>query len=86
MKKEEIKQKVTDIVVDVLGVEAREVQESSDIQNDLGADSLDVVELTMNVESKFDIELGDAAEIEKIHTVGDLIEKVATCMEAGGGK
>jgi acyl carrier protein len=86
MKKEEIKQKVTDIVIDVLGVEASEVQESSDIQNDFGADSLDVVELTMNVESKFDIELGDAAEIEKIHTVGDLIEKVATCMEAGGGE
>lgn len=84
MKREEIKQKVTDIVVDVLGVEASEVQESSHIQNDLGADSLDVVELTMNVESKFNIELGGAAEIEKIHTVGDLIEKVAACMEAGG--
>ena len=84
MKKEEIKQKVTDIVIDVLGVEASEVQESSHIQNDLGADSLDVVELTMNVEKEFNIELGDAAEIEKIHTVGDLIEKVATCMEAGG--
>lgn len=86
MKKEEIKQKVTDIVVDVLGVEASEVQESSHIQNDLGADSLDVVELTMNVEKEFNIELGDAAEIEKIHTVGDLIEKVATCMKAGGGE
>ncbi|MBR2253473.1 MAG: acyl carrier protein [Prevotella sp.] len=86
MKKEEIKQKVTDIVIDVLGVEASEVQEGSDLQNDLGADSLDVVELTMNVEKEFNIELGDAAEVEKIHTVGDLIEKVATCMEAGGGK
>ena len=86
MKKEEIKQKVTDIVIDVLGLEASEVHESSHIQNDLGADSLDVVELTMNVESKFNIELGDAAEIEKIHTVGDLIEKVAACMEAGGNK
>lgn len=86
MKREEIKQKVTDIVIDVLGVEAREVQESSDIQNDLGADSLDVVELTMNVEKEFNIELGDAAEIEKIHTVGDLIEKVTTCMEAGSGE
>ena len=86
MKKEEIKQKVTDIVIDVLGVEASEVQESSDIQNDLGADSLDVVELTMNVESKFNIDLGNAAEIEKIHTVGDLIEKVATHVEACGGE
>lgn len=84
MKREEIKQEVTDIVVDVLGLEASEVQESSDIQNDLGADSLDVVELAMNVESKFSIDLGDAAAIEKIHTVGDLIEKVAACMEAGG--
>lgn len=86
MKREEIKQKVTDIVIDVLGVEASEVQESSHIQNDLGADSLDVVELTMNVEKEFNIELGDAAEIEKIHTVGDLIEKVAAHVEAGGGK
>lgn len=86
MKREEIKQKVTDIVIDVLGVEASEVQESSHIQNDLGADSLDVVELTMNVEKEFNIELGDAAEIEKIHTVGDLIDKVAACMEAGGGE
>ena len=86
MKREEIKQKVTDIVVDVLGVEASEVQESSHLENDLMADSLDVVELTMNVENKFGINLGDAAEIEKIHTVGDLIEKVAACMEAGGGK
>ena len=84
MKREEIKQKVTDIVVDVLGVEASEVQEGSHIQNDFGADSLDVVELTLNVEKAFNIELGDAAEIEKIHTVGDLIEKVAACMEAGG--
>ncbi len=86
MKREKIKQKVTDIVVDVLGVEASEVQESSHIQNDLGADSLDVVELTLNVEKAFDIDLGDAAEVEKIHTVGDLIEKVATCMEAGSGE
>ena len=48
-----------------------EVNENTDIVNDLGADSLDVVDLVMTLEDEFDIEIPDE-DIEKIHTVGEL--------------
>ncbi|GHV05915.1 acyl carrier protein [Campylobacterota bacterium] len=60
------------IVVEQLNVSADEVKEESKFVEDLGADSLDVVELVMELEEKFDVEIPDE-HAEKIKTVGDVI-------------
>ncbi len=71
-----IENQVIDIIVEHLGVEeASKVQPSAHIANDLGADSLDVVELVMGLEEKFDIEIPDE-DAEKIQTVQDIIEYI----------
>ena len=72
MTKEEIVKQVKAIIVDKLGVEESEVQESASFTNDLGADSLDTVELIMEFEKVFGISISDEAA-EKITTVGDAI-------------
>jgi acyl carrier protein len=64
--------KVKKIIVDKLGVDESEVTESASFTNDLGADSLDTVELIMEFEKEFDIAIPDE-EAEKIDTVGDAI-------------
>ena len=58
------------IIVDQLGVEAEKVTANASFINDLGADSLDIVELVMAMEEEFDIEIPDE-DAEKIKTVGD---------------
>lgn len=63
------------VVVDQLGVNADEVKEGSKFVEDLGADSLDVVELVMALEEKFDIEIPDD-EAEKIRTVQDVVNYI----------
>ncbi len=68
----DIKQKVTEIVVRKLGVEESQVTESANFIKDLGADSLDTVELIMEFEKEFGITIEDT-EAEKIQTVGDAI-------------
>ena len=65
-------EKVRDIVVEQLGVEADEVTVESTFIDDLGADSLDIVELIMAFEEEFNIEIPDEAA-EKIKTVQDVI-------------
>ena len=65
-------EKVRDIVVEQLGVEADEVSIDSTFIDDLGADSLDIVELIMAVEEEFNIEIPDEAA-EKIKTVQDVV-------------
>ena len=67
--------KVRDIVVDQLGVEADEVNIDSTIIDDLGADSLDIVELIMAFEEEFGIEIPDEAA-EKIKTVQDVVSYI----------
>jgi acyl carrier protein len=67
--------KVKDIVVDQLGVSADEVKMEASFVNDLGADSLDVVELIMALEEEFNIEIPDE-DAEKIGTVGDAVEYI----------
>lgn len=68
----EIKEKVTNIIIDKLGVEASEVTAEASFTNDLGADSLDIVELVMEFENEFDMTIPDD-QAEKIGTVGDAI-------------
>ena len=65
----EISTKVKAIIVDKLGVSEADVTESSSFTNDLGADSLDTVELIMEFEEEFDLEIPDE-DAEKITTVG----------------
>lgn len=60
------------IIVDQLGVEAEKVTANASFINDLGADSLDIVELVMAMEEEFDIEIPDE-DAEKIKTVGDAV-------------
>ena len=65
-----IAEKVKDIIVDKLGVEDSEVTPEASFANDLGADSLDTVELIMEFEKEFELSIPDEAA-EKIVTVGD---------------
>ena len=75
MTEEEIVKQVKAIIVDKLGVEESEVTESANFTNDLGADSLDTVELLMEFESVFGIKIPDE-ETSTIATVKDAIDKV----------
>ena len=75
----EVKQKVIDIVIEHLGVEADKVTENATFIDDLGADSLDTVELVMAFEEAFGVEIPDDAA-EKIQSVKDAI----TYIEANG--
>lgn len=75
MQYEEIVKKVKEIIVDKLGVEESEVTESANFTNDLGADSLDTVELLMEFERVFGIKIPDE-ETSTIATVKDAIDKV----------
>jgi acyl carrier protein len=66
---------VKEVVVEQLNVNPAEVKEESKFIEDLGADSLDVVELIMALEEKFDIEIPDT-DAEKIVTVGDAVKYI----------
>ena len=69
----DIADKVTKIIVDKLGVDESEVTAEANFTNDLGADSLDTVELIMEFEKEFDISIPDE-KAENIQTVGQAIE------------
>lgn len=71
----EIAEKVTKIIVDKLGRDASEVVPEASFTNDLGADSLDTVELIMEFEKTFNIQIPDD-QAENIHTVGDAINYI----------
>ncbi|MCR5179688.1 MAG: acyl carrier protein [Bacteroidaceae bacterium] len=68
----EIESKVKDIIVDKLGVDAAEVSAEKSFTSDLGADSLDTVELIMKLEEEFGIQIPDE-DAEKITTVGEAV-------------
>lgn len=67
--------KVKEIVVEQLGVDEDAVTMSASFVDDLGADSLDIVELIMAFEEEFNVEIPDA-EAEKISTVGDAVDYI----------
>jgi acyl carrier protein len=76
-------EKVKQIIVEQLGVEESEVTPGASFQDDLGADSLDIVELVMAFEEAFDVEIPDE-DAEKIKTVKDAVDYVDA--HAKGGK
>ena len=67
--------KVKDIILDKLGAEEDKITEAASIMDDLGADSLDTVELIMELEEEFGIEIPDE-EAEKLATVGDAVSYI----------
>jgi len=74
----EIEEKIKLIAHEHLGVEKSKINLTSDVENDLGADSLDKVELVMVIEEEFSIEISDD-DSDKLHTINDyliLIEKL----------
>ena len=71
----EIFDKVREILVEQLGVKPEEVTMEASFQDDLGADSLDVVELVMALEEEFDLKIPDE-DAEKITTVGEAVEYI----------
>jgi acyl carrier protein len=68
-------EKIRDIIVEQLGVESDDVTMESSFVDDLGADSLDIVELIMALEEEFNMEIPDE-EAEKISTVGDVVNYI----------
>ena len=72
---QEIEQKVKEIIVEQLGVKSSDVAADASFVDDLGADSLDTVELVMKFEEDFDIEIPDE-DAEKIQTVRDAINYI----------
>ena len=72
-----VEDKVKDIIVDQLGVDEKQVTLEASFVDDLGADSLDTVELVMALEEEFDIEIPDD-EAEKIATVQDATSYIAS--------
>jgi acyl carrier protein len=64
--------RVTDLIVEQLGVSREEVVTKASFVDDLGADSLDIVELVMSMEESFDIEIPDE-DAEKMQTIGDAV-------------
>jgi acyl carrier protein len=71
----DVRSKVVSIIVDKLGVEESEVTNEASFTNDLGADSLDTVELIMEFEKEFNLSIPDE-EAEKIETVGDAVSYI----------
>ena len=75
MAHEEIFDKLKELVVDQLGVEEDEVTMEATMQDDLGADSLDLVDLVMSVEEEFGVKVADE-DLENIKTVGDIVNYI----------
>lgn len=78
---DDIASKVKEIIVDQLGVNADEVVESASFIDDLGADSLDTVELVMALEEAFEAEIPDE-DAEKLKTVADAVNYIKSKKEA----
>ncbi|MCS5637950.1 MAG: acyl carrier protein [Myxococcota bacterium] len=73
--------RVTDLIVEQLGVSRDEVVTTASFVDDLGADSLDIVELVMSMEESFDIEIPDD-DAEKMQTIGDAVSYLKERLES----
>ena len=78
-----VEERVIDIVAEQLGSNKDQITRDTSFVNDLGADSLDTVELVMELEEEFDINIPDDAA-EKIQTVGQAIEHIENTLEDRG--
>ncbi len=78
---EEIASKVKDIIIEELGVDAEKVTDQASFIDDLGADSLDTVELVMAFEEEFDLEIPDE-DAEKMRTVADVVSYVSAAINS----
>ena len=76
MTESEIEAKVVDIVAEQMGVDKSEISRETSFTNDLNADSLDTVELVMEFEDEFEINIPDE-DAEKIQTVGDAVKYIS---------
>ncbi|ACO04044.1 MAG TPA: acyl carrier protein [Persephonella sp.] len=70
-----MEERIKEIIADQLGIDVEQIKPESKFVDDLGADSLDVVELIMAFEEEFDVEIPDE-DAEKIQTVGDVINYI----------
>lgn len=75
MTAEQVEQKVKEIIVEQLGVDEAQVDKTASFVDDLGADSLDIVELVMAFEESFKLDVPDE-DAEKLKTVGDAIQYI----------
>ena len=75
MKMEEVQKKLKEIVMDRLNAEEDQIKPEASFVEDLGADSLDIVELIMGIEEEFDIEIPDE-DAEKLTTVGEALDYI----------
>jgi acyl carrier protein len=74
---EDVTQKVKQIIINRLGVEESQISDTASFTNDLGADSLDTVELVMEFEKEFNLTIADE-DAEKITTVGDAVSYITS--------
>ena len=75
MKREEIEQKVNEVLIDVLGIDQAEIRNDAKLEDDLNTDSLDCVEVVMGLEHEFLISIPDE-KAEEVTTVGELYDMV----------
>lgn len=75
MKKEEVEQKVNEVLIDVLGIDQAEIRNDAKLEDDLNTDSLDCVEIVMGLEHEFLISIPDE-KAEAVMTVGELYDMV----------
>ncbi|MCS7174461.1 MAG: acyl carrier protein [Pseudothermotoga sp.] len=75
MNKEELMERIKEIIADKLGVDIDEVTDDADLIDDLDADSLDLVDLAMAIEDEFGVTIADE-ELEKIRTVRDIFKEL----------
>ena len=76
----EIKNRIVEIIANQLGIEEDDVTAEASVIDDLGADSLDIVELVMALEEEFDLEIPDE-EAEKIRSVQNIFDYMATALQ-----
>ncbi len=80
----ELKERIVEIISNQLGVEQADITPDASVVDDLGADSLDVVELIMALEEEFNLEIPDA-EAEKITKVQNIFDYMGTALQAAQG-